>query len=341
MRKRQRTAILFVALGVPAVLVIGVSVSVLVGASARSASVPADWATPVSLPRSEPLAADRLAFDSDRTGNFELFTVGTSGDSPTQLTHDPGYDSWSPRVSPDRQTVLFYRAPRGVHDLDQSAVSLWAVAADGTQPTQLRPAGLDGWVLQGHAEWSPDGTALVMFGGSRINPQIQVTDALGQHPRAITARGGTNVDPSFSPDGTQIAFVGCPRAVCTEQDYEIYLVASTGGKAQRVTTDSLRDQDPCWSPDGTRLAWLTALGGSGIGVWDVRIGDAQGRQPRRLFNDSGVTSRPAFSADSRYVFTHRIPPGGTKFDVYRIGVDSSGPTVVTAGQQGNNEYPSP
>lgn len=335
-------ALVFAVLAVFAVLVIGVVVVVGLARLAHApAPVPTGWSAPAALPTSAPVPTDRFAFDSDRTGHFEVFTEDTSGEAPVQLTRDDRYDSWSPRISPDRRTILFYRAPAGTHDRDQSVVSLWAIAADGTGLVELRPAGLDGWALQGHAEWAPDGTRLVMFGGSRVNPQIQITDSLGQHPRAVTARAGTNIDPSFTPDGKEILFVGCPKAICTVKDYEIYRISSAGGDAQRITTDHLRDQDPVMSPDGAHLAWLTDFGGSGVGVWDVRIGDARGGDVRRLFGDAGVTSRPEFTADSRSIFVHRIPPGGTTFGIYRIGVDGTGAVEITAGQPGNNEYPSP
>jgi hypothetical protein len=336
----MRRALPFLVVGA-AVVVLGLVVAVVavIVVQGRPNRVPSSWTPPTALPRSAALSADELMFDSDRTGTFEVFAVGVDGGPGVQLTDDPRYDSWSPRISPDRETVLFYRSPAGVHDLDASAVSLWAMAADGSGAVELRPAGLDGWVFQGHAEWSPDGTELVMFGGSRINPQIHITDALGQDPRAVTDRGGVNLDPQWSPDGTTIAFVGCPHAVCTEGDYEIYLIGVDGGETRRVTEDSLRDHDPQWSPDGTRLAWLTAYGGSGLGVWDVRIGDAQGGGAIRLFGDTGVTSRPEFSTDGAYLFVHRIPPGGEAFDVYRVRLDGSDVVGVTTAQPGNNEYP--
>jgi Tol biopolymer transport system component len=318
-------------------LVLGVVAIIVL--QARAPRVPSSWTAPTVLPRSAALPANQIMFDSDRTGNFEIFSVRTNGGRVVQLTDDPQYDSWSPRISPDRRTVLFYRSPEGVHDLDPSAASLWAMAADGTGAVELRPPGLDGWVFQGHAEWSPDQTQLVMFGGSRMNPQVHITDALGQNPRAVTDRGGVNLDPQWSPDGTKIAFVGCPNAVCWENDYEIYVIGVDGSGTRRVTVDPLRDQDPQWSPDGTRLAWLTAYGGAGAGVWDVRIGDARGSGSTRLFGDTGITSRPEFSADGKYIFVHRIPPGGSAFDVYRVRVDGSGVVGVTTKQPGSNEYP--
>lgn len=294
------------------------------------------------LPTSAPLPGDVIAFDSDRTGHFELFTMPGGGGQATQITEDPAYDSWSPRVSPDRRTILFHRAPAGTHDRDHAQVSVWAVAAAGGDPVQLRPVGADGWQVQGHAEWSPDGRNLVLFGGARHNPQLYVTDNLGGNARAITSRTGVSLDPAYHPDGRRVGFVGCPRAVCFEADYEIYVLDLDSGKTTRVTNDRLRDHDPYWSPSGDTMAWLTAYGGSGLGVWDVRLGDGHGRSPRRLFGDDGVTSRPAFAPDGRYVYVHRIAPGGAAFQVYRVDLSAPGkPLVVTAGQPGSNEYPSP
>jgi Tol biopolymer transport system component len=320
---------------------VGLLLTVLAGCVApERTAARAGWVPPTELPRSAALARTRLAFDSDRTGNFELFAAATDGTGAVQLTGDRTYDSWGPRISPDRETVLFSRSPAGVHDRDPALTSLWAIAASGGAPVELRPAGLDGWGLQGHAEWAPDGRSLVMVGGPRANAQIFVTDGLGQQPRAVTDRPGTNIDPRFAPNGTEILFVGCPQAICTPASYEVYEVPAAGGQPRRLTDDRLPDYDPTYSPDGRRLAWLTNLSGGVQGVWDIRVREPDGRV-RRLVGDRGITSRPQFSADGRFVFTHRLPPGGNRFDLFRIRVDGSGLTNLTAGQPGNNEYPAP
>ena len=334
----RRVVLSLVVVGVA--LVVAAGLLFLVRPAVRTESPPVGWTPPTALPRSTALVADRLLFDSDRTGNFELFVMGTTGGPATQLTADPAYDSWGPRLSPDRTTVVFSRTPKGVHDTDPTRTSLWAVAADGGPSTQLRPAGLDGWGLLGHPEWAPDGRALVMVGGDRMNAQIFVTDPLGRTPRAVTDRPGTNIDPAFSPDGASIVFVGCPGALCTPSRYEVYRVPVAGGPPERLTDDEVADYDPMYAPDGRRLAWLTNLSGGRLGVWDVRVRDPDGTV-RRLVGDDGITSRPQFSADGRWVFLHRIPPGGRRFDVFRVRVDGTGLTNLTDGQPGNNEYPSP
>ena len=307
------------------------------------ATVPPDFRPPTTLPASTETGAipvGHLAFDSDRSGTFQIYVMDGDGGGVTALTDDATYDAWWPRISPDRRTILFYRTPAGSHDKDFAATSLWSIAADGSGLTELRPAGLDGWVQQGHAEWAPDGQSLVMFGGSRTSPQIFVTDRAGQDPRQVTDRPGANLDPVFSPDGSTIAFVGCPGSICLFGDYEIYTIPVGGGAVTRLTDDEMRDHDPYYSPDGTQLAWLTLVEGGLMGVWDVQVAGADGSNARRLAGDDGVTSRPQWSADGQRIIVHRIPPGGDRFDVYEFQVDGSGERSLTAGQPGNNEYPS-
>jgi Tol biopolymer transport system component len=303
--------------------------------------VPSSWRPPTSLPTARALPTSTFSFDSNRSGNFELYTMPLAGGAVNRLTNDPSYDSWSPRISPDRRTILFHRTPKGVHDLDQSKVSVWAVASDGTGARELRPPGLNGWYQQGHAEWSPDGTSLVLFGGSKVSPQIFLTDRLGQAARAVTDRPGTNLDPAFTPDGRQIVFVGCAQALCREKDYEIFRMAKDGSRETRLTDDKLRDHDPMVSPDGSRIAWLTAFGGRGAGVWDIRIGAADGSGARRLLGDRAVTSRPEWLPDGQSVLTHRVAPDRRTFSIYRVSVDGSSVVELTAGQPGTNEYPAP
>ena len=322
------------------------------------AVVPRSWVAPTALPEAPSAAAmppGNLVFDSDRTGNYEIFTMGPNGSAVRRLTDDRAYDSWWPQTSPDRRTILFYRTPKGVHDRDFSKTSLWAMSATGGDPVELRPAGLDGWVFQGHAEWSPSGTQIVMFGGSRFNPQIWVSDSLGRRPFQLTNRGGTNLDPSWSPDGRTIAFVGCPSSFCTPGSQEVYTVPATGGTPVRITYDGFADYDPTFSHNGRELAWLTNMSSSPgpVGTWDIRtipmvragrneVTAAPGAKPRLLLPDTSgvVNSKPSWSEDDSTIYFHRgYGDLARGFQIWAVNANGSNLRQLTAGQPGSNEYP--
>jgi TolB protein len=318
-------------------------------------TVPPSWHPPSALPRSAgaPIAPGNLVFDSNRTGNYEIWTMTSSGAAARELTSNRAYDSWWPRLSPDRRTIVFYRTPKGVHDRNYALTSLWAMAADGSRLVELRPAGLDGWVVQGHAEWSPNGTRLVMFGGSRFNSQIWVTNDLGQHPRAVTHRGGPNVDPSWSPDGATIAFSACPGSFCLPSDHEIYTIPVNGGEATRITDDSLEDNDPYFSHNGHQLAWLTKTSGGllSIGTWNIRrqaIVESDGRAQAAarthpvlvVPGNDAINSKPSWSLDDKTIYFHRAG-GGVKggFQIWAIDANGTNLRQLTFRSEGLNEYP--
>lgn len=282
----------------------------------------------------EPVPADReVLFDSNRNGNYGIYAMHADGSSLRRLVLDDSSDAWWPRPSRDRTRVLFYRTPAGVHDLDYTRTSLWVMNIDGSQVRRLREAGADGWDFQGHAEWSPDGLSIVMFGGQQNNPQLYLTDAAGQHARQLTDRPGTNIDPSFAPDGASVAFTGCPQASCYPKDYEIYVLSLTDGSVVRITNDQLRDHDPTFSPDRTTLAWLTEMepgAGSSVGVWDVRLSTpAPGAAIRKLYGDRSITSRPVWESNDS-LLVHRIEVGiDSGFQVYRVKSDGTGSQRLT------------
>lgn len=293
---------------------------------------------------SAPLAHDVLVFNADNPGNHEIFIMRANGSDIRQLTTDAKYDSWWARIAPDRSKILFYRTPKGTHDLDYAKTSLWLMNADGTQQQEIRPQGMDGWGVQGHAEWSPDGTKLVMFGGSGINPQIFITDAVGRSPQQVTNRGGQNLDPSWSPDGQKIVFVGCPAAICFEKDYEIYTIDVDGENTARLTNNQLRDHDPYYSPDGSMIAWIAEVtpGAFGpVGSWDIFTMAADGSNQRQVLKDNQINSKPHWSLDGNWLYFHRFTPGaGDKWRIFRVRPDGTGLSPLMANFSANAEYPS-
>jgi Tol biopolymer transport system component len=293
------------------------------------------------------LGSDQLVFDSDRSGNHEIFVMKTDGSGARQLTSDTRYENWWPRISPDRKKVLFYRAPKGKSESYADA-GLWVVNADGSAPTELRAKGADGWTLQGHAEWSPDGGRIAMFGTVGATLQIFVADAQGKNPVQYTNRPGVNTDVSWSPDGTRLLFNGCPTTTCAPADYEIYVMpAAPLAVATRLTTNSFADYDPYFSPDGSSIAWLQTVDpnafptpAGNLGKWAIRIANADGLNARDLINDGQINSKPAWSLDGQTIYFHRMEPPDYRFRVFRIGKDGSGLKELTLGVPGNHEYPS-
>ena len=64
----------------------------------------------------------------------------------------------------------------------------------------------------------------------------------------LTAGEGTNSDPSFSPDGSLIAFTGL-----YDGNADVYVMAAGGGVARRLTYHPAPDGVVGWTPDGSRI----------------------------------------------------------------------------------------
>jgi Tol biopolymer transport system component len=319
-------------------------VAVAAIASCDGGSEPAVAVTP---PRDVRIATNEIVFGSDRTGNREIFVMKADGSGVAQqLTNDRAYEHWWPRISPDRSKVLFYRRPAAVRADDYSLASLWVMNADGSLVTQLIPRGAYGWTMQGHAEWSPDGSQIAMFGSAAGALEIFVTDATGKNPSQYTRRGGINTDVSWSPNGSQLLFNGCAGSPCTPARYEIFVMPARAlAPAVQLTNDNLADYDPYFSPDGKSIAWLTTTDPSrngGLGTWGIRASRADGSEVRNLIDDGNINSKPAWALDGQSLFFHRLELGASaeaKFGVFRINVDGSGLKRLTPVGSGVNEFP--
>jgi Tol biopolymer transport system component/DNA-binding winged helix-turn-helix (wHTH) protein len=80
----------------------------------------------------------------------------------------------------------------------------------------------------------------------------------------LTASPDHEGDPSFSPDGNQVAFV---RSGKSPNESHIYVkLIGTGGPPLRLTTGSAFDSSPAWSPDGRYIAFLRDLSGEKAAV---------------------------------------------------------------------------
>src|SRR5262249_60399590 len=92
----------------------------------------------------------------------------------------------------------------------------------------------------------------------------------------LTALNGLEIAPTFSPDGTQVAFSWNGER---EDNYDIYVQTVGSSDVRRLTTDPATDSLPTWSPDGQQIAFLRDHPRSGTVIYSVR---PDGRDERKL-----------------------------------------------------------
>ena len=121
-------------------------------------------------------------------------------------------------------------------------------------------------------EWSPNGRWIALS----LDGNIAVVPSSGGHPRLI-AWNGRNYHPTWSTDGTQLAFTTSSRT--DEDDSEIYVVPFAGGRTRRVTRDDLDQAWLDWSPDGRWIAFALDQYNRDSAIYVVR---PDGRGTRRV-----------------------------------------------------------
>jgi dipeptidyl aminopeptidase/acylaminoacyl peptidase len=221
---------------------------------------------------------DREANDYDSA----VWTVPADGSArPRRVTFGPSKDLL-PRWSPDGSRLAFV-SKRGPNGEDAAQLYVLPVAGGG-EAIRLTEGPED----VSEVEWAPDGTRLAFVtrvrdpeygeaddraraprrftrlqykldsvGWTGDRPRhLFVVDADGSNPPIqLTTGEAEDHHPSWSPDGTRIAFVSARHPDWdTDTLSDLYVVSAAGGEPEVLTATDGTSDAPSWSPDGTRIA---------------------------------------------------------------------------------------
>ncbi len=200
----------------------------------------------------------RVVFMSFRDKGWNVFLMNADGTGIVNLTKTENpIVNFEPAISPDGSEVVYMRQ-------DSGGQELWRVGADGSNPENLTEAVGE----EAQPEFSADGTRIAYISTGpkpccdpEYNNDIWVMDADGTSQEQLTKTDfpRQNLSPTWSPDGTKIAYSTTEAG--GENGFHVMDSDGSDDSGPLPSGTPISSLNLSWSPDGTKIAYQPMAGG--------------------------------------------------------------------------------
>jgi len=259
--------------------------------------VPTPTDTPTNTPTVIPNVG-RIAFQSNRDGDPELYIQDTGTGAIARLTQSLGVDT-NPDYSPDGSRLAFMSDRTGDNEI-------YIANADGSNPINItnNPA------TDQNPSWSPDGQWIAFATNRDGNLEIYIMRPDGSNLLNLTNNPTDDQAPSWFSLG--IAFQSN-----RDGNQEIYLMGADGSNQRNLTQNPADDSVPEGAPNGSQIAFTSLRDGNP----EVYLMGVDGSNQRNLTNNPAADQAPAWSRDSNWVAF--ITDRDANQEIYIIRIDAS------------------
>jgi Tol biopolymer transport system component len=263
-----------------------------------------------------------IAYQSTQGGNEDIYVMPVRGGESVRITDDPASDSW-PSWSFDGQWLAFNSARTG-----HSETWVIRITSDGKpegKPIQVTRGG-------GGGVWTQDGK--IAYSTRKNIVHIFIANSDGSEETQLTKFNNWNVEPRWSPDAKNIAFV---TDYGEEGGKAVWVAPSKGGDEKLLAIGDF----PAWSPDGKKIAFSVDTGRLGFLARKAKISiiPAEGGEAKELMNYDGAARFLDWSPDGRSIaFSYsrgkdeKNPISVSRLDIediYVISADGGEPKRLT------------
>jgi len=147
----------------------------------------------------------------------------------------------------------------------------------------------------------------------------------------ITVSSANDSSPTWSPDGSQIAFVSDRDNSSTSYVFEdspfanndVFVMNADGSDVHNLTDGIGNNSFPAWSPDGSQLAFISdrdrQVTGEPFSGSSVFVMNADGSDVRSLTDSDGVDWLPTWSPDGNRIAYYTFEDNSMSIRIFDIG----------------------
>ena len=254
--------------------------------------------------------SSKLVFQSNRTGNWEIFVSDTNGSNLRQLTNNDVPDV-TPCWSPDGKKIVFASGMDNTSDI-------FIMNADGSNRKQLTNVDGD----DSHPHFSADGKQIV-FNSPRTTAdlsidwskqwhEIYIMDSDGSNQKQLTHLKTVCTFPNLSPDGRKIVF---RRVIAdsgmnwdlskSQRNSEVFIFDRDDESVVNISNSPAFDGWPCWSPDGKNILFASNRNGP-ANVGQLYIYNLGTKTIVQATQGPLSHVQPSYSADGLHILAYEL-----------------------------------
>ncbi len=242
--------------------------------------------TPAYVPPAPGMVSRQMIYVTYRWGPPKVMLASLKDGDAQQILNIRG-NQLLPAVSRQRNQIAFISDVSGNPDLfiqpfspEQGAIG---------KPQQVFSARS---ATQGSPTFSPEGTRIAFVSDKAGSPQIYMMDIPSAgarlkdlHPTLVSTRARNGTAPSWSPDGTKIAF--CSQTQGLRQLWIYDLVTK---QEYQITNGPGNKENPSWAPNSLHLVYNTA----DVGNAELFLIDLHRQKPVKILAGTGEKRFPSW-----------------------------------------------
>lgn len=244
-----------------------------------------------------------MAFESNREGNPEIYTLNLVGFNLNRLTISPGVDT-QPSWSPDGGRVAFTSNRDGNNEI-------YIMNADGTGLVNLTANLSD----DHYPTWSPDGQWIAFTSNREGNQEIFKMKTDGSEVSNLTNSPANDYQPSWFTDQGLFVSTGEWIAFTSTRDgnQEIYVMNADGSNPRNISNNPANDLYPSGLRGGRSITFTSDRDGN----LDIYTMEVDGSRVTNLTRSPALDQFSVWAPDGRWIAFTTTRDGNTEIYVMR------------------------